>query len=361
MKIALYGLVLWGLTTTCIAQDPTFSMYNLNQFYYNPAYTGIHGGYGISATYKTLWPNVPGKVFPGPLSTYYAVFDAYLKAGNSYTAGAGVFAMQDIEGEGYLTTSTFGVSYAQHFPKIGGKGDALPRVQLSLGFKAYFSSISVDWDKLVYSDQLSIDQGIIGESATNRTGFGHKLTGDVDAGLLMKNNFLGKDKWYNEVGFAIAHLLTPSLSLTGSDNAASRLPRKYVGTYRSTVSLAANHLYIGPTILFENQGNYNELNTGLDVFINPNPDAKVVPLCISVMNRLAAQQGSGNTNSIIGSVMYKGVMGKQMQVVYNIGFAADFQYSGLYMQTKGAYELSVSAIIPPKGNNGFSKCPYETY
>jgi type IX secretion system PorP/SprF family membrane protein len=345
----------------CPAQDPAFSQYNLNQLYYNPAYTGDHGGYQVAATYRTLWPNVPGKILPGALSTAYAFADAYVQRGSSYTAGLGVFAMQDVEGEGYLTTNTFGISYAQHFPKIGGRTDELPRIQLSVGFKAYFNSISVNWDKLVYTDQLNIDEGIIGQSASDHIGIGHKYTADLDAGLLMKNNQGGKDNWYNEVGFALAHILTPSITLTNTPGNSGRLPRKYTGTYRSSASIDNKHFYLGPTVLFENQANFYELNTGVDLFINPKPGDAVIPLCFSVMNRFSMWQNSASTNAIITAFRYKGVMGKNIKVVYNIGFAADFPYTGLLIQSKGAYELSLGVIIPRKGNNHYSKCPYDTF
>ena len=78
--------------------------------------------------------------------------------------------MQDVEGEGFLTTNTVGISYAQHFAKIGPKSDALPRFQLSLGFKAYFNSISVNWDKLVFSDDLNLQPGNYWYSQGDRAG-----------------------------------------------------------------------------------------------------------------------------------------------------------------------------------------------
>jgi type IX secretion system PorP/SprF family membrane protein len=358
--LTLVMAILWPLAEL-LAQDPTFSQYNMNQSYYNPAYTGNHGGYQIAATYRSLWPNVPGKTVAGPLSTSYALFDAYLKSGNSYTAGIGVFAMQDVEGEGYLTTNTVGISYAQHFAKIGPKTDDMPRIQVSLGFKAYINSISVNWDKLVFSDELNLQEGITGTSAADHSGIGHKMTGDMDAGMLMINNFKGKDNWYNEVGFALAHILSPNESLTGDASEESRLPRKYVASYRSTVALAAKHFYIGPTILFENQKQFYELNTGLDLFINPKPGNSVIPLCFSVMNRYSVNPDIENTNAIILSFRYKGIAGKQSRIIYNIGIAADLPYSGLGMQTKGAYEVSLGVIFPRKGNDHFSVCPFQVY
>ena len=361
VQLLLMTIALFASLTPLRAQDPTFSQYNLNQYYYNPAYTGNHGGYQLAATYRSLWPGVPGKAVEGPLSTSYAMFDAYLKSGNSYTAGAGIFAMQDVEGEGFLTTNTIGVSYAQHFAKIGPKSDAMPRIQISLGFKAYVNSISVNWDKLVFSDELNLQQGITGTTAADHNGISHKVTGDVDAGMLLINNFKGKENWYNEVGLAMAHIISPNESLTGGATLSSKVPRKYVITYRSTAAIDGKRFYIGPTILFENQSKFYELNTGIDLFINPKPSNHVIPLCFSVMNRLAINPDITNTNAIILALRYKGTAGKNSKVIYNIGFSADLPYSGLAMQTRGAYEISLNVIFPRNHGDNFSVCPYQVY
>jgi hypothetical protein len=289
------------------------------------------------------------------------LFDAYFASGQSYTAGAGIFAMQNIEGEGFLKTTSLGVSYAQHFSKIGKRTDASPRIQLSLGFKAYANSISINWDKLVFSDQIDIDHGITGQSSINQHGIGQKFTADLDAGLLMKNNFQGKDKWYNELGLGMAHLLNPSLSITGATDKDSRMPRKYTASYRTSLGVKNNHLYVGSTIVFEKQRDFYELNTGVDVYLNPTGRSLVVPLWFAIMHRVSLNSEAGSTNAIIGSVRYKWIMGKATKTVYYVGFSADLPYSGLEKQTKGAYELSAGVIFPRKGKNYFSKCPHGTF
>ncbi len=351
------------------AQDPTYSQFNLNQLYYNPAYTGYQYGYHFSATYRTLWPNVRGKKIPGPLSTYHAWFDGFVNLPKGMYLGLGGFAMQDTEGEGYLTTTSGGVSFALHFPKIGYKQDALPRIKISLGAKVSFNSIYIDWDRLVFTDQLDIDYGITGASAFGKTGSFRRNYPDLEVGMLLLNNFMGNDRWYNEFGFSAGHILSPSVALSGSNEDRSRLPRKFMLSYRSTVNLVGGKLFIGPTILFENQGSFfkkeadfYELNAGLDFFIRPSSKSYVVPLSISLMNRLSLVQGKINTSAFILGITHKGVLGKKNNApVYYVGAAVDFPYMGLGMQTAGAYEVTIGIIIPPKHTNGFSSCPYSTF
>ncbi|MCX6199729.1 MAG: PorP/SprF family type IX secretion system membrane protein [Bacteroidetes bacterium] len=366
-RIGFLFLILFSLIGK--AQDATYSQFNLNQLYYNPAYTGYQYGYQFSATYRTLWPNVRGKKLPGPLSTYHAWFDGFVNLPRGMYLGLGAFAMQDVEGEGFLTTTSAGVSFAAHFPKIQAVGDESPRIKISLGAKVYFNSISIDWDRLVFTDQLNIDYGITGSSAFGHTGSFRKNYPDFDIGLLLLNNFMGKDKWYNEFGFSVAHILSPSISLTGSTEDRTRLPQKFIVSYRSTVNLVGGKLFVGPTILFENQGSFfrkqgdfYELNAGLDFFVRPSTKSYVVPLTVSVMNRLSIVQGKINTSAIILGITHKGVFGKKSNSpVYYVGAAVDFPYMGLGMQSAGAYELSIGIIIPPKHTNGYSKCPMGTF
>ena len=343
------------------SQDPTFSQFNLNQYYFNPAYTGYHGGYEFAATYRSLWPNVPGKVFLGPLATYYAYLSASFHEKGNYAGSISGFAMQDQEGEGYLTTNTFGISYAQHFAiKVSGV-DKDPRLQLTVGFKGYLSTVSVNWDKLVFTDQLNVDYGIGPTSGFGRTGSETtKPFWDMDAGLLLWNNFMARDRWYNEVGFSLSHILTPYVSLTQATTQQTRIPQKLILNYRSTVNMIGNRISFGPVILFELQGKFYELNTGIDLYFRVKPSSNApVPLTFSVLHRLAVPGYNLNTNAVIIGLTHNGRLERDNKRgdEYYIGFSADFPYLGLAGQTKGAYELTVGFLFRNKAPDGY-KCPW---
>lgn len=350
-------LLNWNLK----GQDATFSQFNLNQFYYNPAYTGYRGGYQIHATYRSQWPNVPGKVFPGPLSSYYGFMSASFHEKGNLGGSIGAFAMQKMEGEGYLKTSSFGLSVAQHFGINVKKIDREPRIQITAGFKAYFTTIGINWDKLVFTDQLNVDYGISATSGIGQTGTQTtKPFGDVDAGVLLWNNFRGKDKWYNEVGLSLNHILSPYISITRSTTDATRLARKVVINYRSLISMKGGKVAFGPVILFEKQSKFYELNTGVDVYLKFNPAKNVpVPLTFSILHRLAAPGYINNTNAIIAGITHNGRLerGNKRGDEYYISFAADFPYQGLGAQSKEAFEVSIG-IIFRKRVSGEVKCPW---
>jgi type IX secretion system PorP/SprF family membrane protein len=374
MKTVLYkksGLLasFFFAAILCFAQDPTFSQFDANQMYYNPAYAGYKKEGRVDATYRTLWPNVPGQPFPGPLSTYSVFGDAYFNIQNRFIGGAGAFVMQDMEGEGLLTTTSAGIMYAQHLPSIRARNDDRrqpAKFDLYAGFKVYYNHIHIDWNRFVFSDQLNPNYGITGPSSFNQEGISQRDYFDFDWGMLVRNNFRARGKWISELGFAMAHVLSPSIAITGSNADDAHLPRKYVATYRANVAITENKLYIGPTILFENQKKFFETTAGLDFYFKMGKKYETVPLSIGIYNRFSEiikNQETGqtkiNTSAVILAVTHKGNFPNMHNPVgYSVGFSVDFPYMGLGMQNAGAYEVTMGVLIPYK-HPDVMKCFFE--
>lgn len=354
---------------TALAQDPTFSQYDANQIYYNPAYAGYKKAVRFGATYRNLWPNVPGKKLPGPLGSYSFTGDAYFNIKDRFTGGGGAFVMQDVEGVGYLTTTTAGIMYSQHMPKIKGRNDRMDRWNIYLGFKAYMGNIHVDWSRYVFSDQLDVNYGVANPSSFNQDNIVSKFYFDFDFGIVIRNNYRAKGKWFNEFGFSMSHVLAPTISITGSASDASRLPRKYVATYRSNIAVLKDNFYIGPTILFENQGRFFAVNGGLDFYVRfKHRKNESIPLSVGVYNRFSFilkdvrnNRNKINTSAIILSVTHRGNFASGKYATgYSVGFSVDFPYMGLGMQTAGAYEITAGITIPYKKRDVLT-CPFEAY
>ena len=368
IRLVTMAVVLFS-ALAAVAQDPTFSQYDPNQLYYNPAYAGYKKLARFGATYRNLWPNVPGKTMPGPLGSYSVFGDGYFNIKDRFTGGGGLFMMQDVEGIGYLTTTTAGIIYSQHMPRIKGRNDRYDRWNIYLGFKAYMGNIHVDWSRYVFSDQLNATYGVANPTSFNQDGIVSRFYFDFDFGLVVRNNFMGKGKWFNEFGFAMAHVLAPSISITGSPSDAARLPRKYVATYRSNIAVLRDNFFIGPTILFENQGRFFAVNGGVDFFVRfKNRKTEVIPISVGVYNRFSFilkdvqnNKNKINTSALILSVTHRGNFATgQYAAGYYVGFSVDFPYMGLAMQTAGAYELTAGVTIPYRKRDVLF-CPFEAY
>jgi len=163
-------------------------------------------------------------------------------------------------------------------------------------------------------------------------------------------------------------VLDPEISITGSNDDASRLPRKYIGTYRSTIDISSGNLYLGPSVLFENQNKFYEVNAGLEVYFRLKSQHDAIPLSIGVYNRFSfieknSETGNQqiNTSAIIVAITHRGNFATGANpLAYNIGVSVDFPYMGLGMQTGGAYELTLGILIPQRKRTNL-KCPFEAF
>ncbi len=134
------------------AQDPIFSQFQNSKQYLNPAYTGIDGGWSVTAVEREQW----GKVLhdaplPGTFSSQFASVEWNLP---NYLNSLGLFFMNDTEGEGRLRTVYSGFNYSQVLavgrPKRGGTVS-----NVRLGFGLYYARKWIDdWEDLLFSDQL---------------------------------------------------------------------------------------------------------------------------------------------------------------------------------------------------------------
>lgn len=362
-SVRLFKILLLTISscTLVYGQDPSFSQHKFNKIYFNPAYAGYNEEHHVALAYRNLWPNVPGIPFAGPLANYQLSADFFFREGQArrsmmaFTGAVGGFCNQDFEGEGHLMTSTVGLSFAQHFPVVQ-RASELPRLLFSFGFKAYAVNVRVNWDKLVSSDELSVDQGIIG-STSGRTGIGQRWGGDFDFGGLIINNYKGQSNWYNEIGFAAAHIVASPLALSQSNDVSRKVPTKYTASYRTKFVAVPKQLYTGLTLLFEKQANFYELNTGFDIYLGLNKRNGTTPIILSIAHRTSIMQFKKNTKAFIAGVGHEGYFRKGNQpILYYLGFAADIPYGGLSYQTFGAYELSLGISISKRVQGEKTDC-----
>ncbi len=331
-------------------QDAAFSQYKFNKIYFNPAYAGYNEEHHVALGYRNLWPNVPGVPFAGPLANYQLSTDFFFREGQTkrsmtaFTGAVGGFCSQDFEGEGHLMTSSFGLLFAQHFPVIQ-RASELPRLLLSFGIKAYAVNVRINWDKLVSSDELSVDRGITG-STSGRVGIGQRWGGDFDFGGLIINNYKGETNWYNEIGFSVAHIVASSLALSKSNDVSKKTPTKFTASYRTKFAAVQKQLYTGVTILFEKQANFYEFNIGFDIYLGLGKKNGTTPVVFSIAHRTSIMQIKKNTKAFIVGIGHEGYFKNGNQpILYYLGFAADIPYGGLNYQTFGAYELSLGISI----------------
>ena len=173
-KTPIYVLAIWlalllpGLSAW--SQDPSFSQFYAKRIYLNPAFTGLDGGVAVSGAARLQWLAVD-KGF----KTYNAAVETQLPF---WRVGLGLHLLHNQEGHAALNTTQAGVTFSYTIP--GEKNN------LHFGFEGRVTQKSIDWSKLVFSDQLDPVYGVVNPTAA--TPVMDQITfGDLDFGIVWRN------------------------------------------------------------------------------------------------------------------------------------------------------------------------------
>ncbi|MFT5763871.1 MAG: type IX secretion system PorP/SprF family membrane protein, partial [Saprospiraceae bacterium] len=191
----------------CQAQDPSFSQFYASRIYLNPAFTGIENGVSFSGTSRNQW----GKVDRG-FRTYIAsveIQEPFLRS------GFGLSLYHDTEGLMQLNTNQVSLSYAYHIP--------MDKHNIHIGFEGKWVQKSVDWDKIVFSDELDPVFGAI--NPTTALPLLDKISyTDFDVGILwrfdkdLKIGRLLSRNTRTSIGLSLHHLPYLFLKDTGNES-----------------------------------------------------------------------------------------------------------------------------------------------
>src|SRR5687767_8037682 len=192
MSMKNIAIIFLIFTSVAHAQDPEFSQYYAAPLYLNPAFAGTSVDHRFIANYRNQWPNV-SQAF----ETYSFSYDYNL---DLYNSGLGFLLMADKAGTANLKSTQFNFQYAYKV-KLSDK------LILSSGLNFGVGSRTIDFNKLVFYQQLDFSQG--GDnippppSDLNIQG---ETYFDFGAGLLMYS----RKVW---LGVSTAHLNRPNRSL----------------------------------------------------------------------------------------------------------------------------------------------------
>jgi type IX secretion system PorP/SprF family membrane protein len=251
-QVIIYGVILLGGLWNIQAQDVTFSQFYAAPLHLNPAFAGVTLGPRISLNYRDQWPS-----WPNAYRTFAATYEQPLEDLNS---GLGVILMADDAGNGiYKTISASGVySYQLRIRD---------NLRIKIGVQAGIIQNRLDWDQLIFVDQLDPLSGANGPDGSpiisdeqrpdrlNRTNL------DFSTGLLIYGG-----QFYG--GISIKHLNRPDDSfLSVNNNLGIGLPARFsvhAGTqiYINRGNNRSAPTFISPNILFEQQAGFGQLNAG---------------------------------------------------------------------------------------------------
>ena len=208
-RITLLILINFLLTCGISAQDFEFSQWYNNPTYYNPAYVGLTQGLKARFTYRRQMVKVPAS-----FRTYS--FTADIAERNLPGAGGiGIIFANHSASQGLVNHTIAGLAPSVRIP-------ISDYMVMQLGIQATFVQKRINWDNLIFPDQLDPRYGNIYPTSFMAPNENKVTYPDFSAGMLFQfkgNNVSGV------VGAALHHLTRPNESFY---EGTSPLPRRWV-------------------------------------------------------------------------------------------------------------------------------------
>lgn len=235
------------------SQDLIFSQFYNAPLHNNSAFAGTVTYPKFAASYRLQWPGI-AKTY----ESYGLTYDQYFKSKN---VGLGAVIVNDDQGDGTIRTNKFkGVfSYNLRFNVDW---------QLKFGVGAGYVQHQLDWDKLVFFDQLDIEFGPLdrngNKNPTAEIRPSELSNGyfDMDMGILLYN-----PTYY--VGASLFHLNGPSDGFisTPTDPSSGTLPilLSIQAGYQIVISRDNKRnptTFISPNLLYATQSGFHQINVG---------------------------------------------------------------------------------------------------
>lgn len=337
MKKLYLVLLVFLIPFISYSQDPSFSQFYANRIYLNPAFTGLDNGIGVSAVSRLQWL-VADKGF----RTYGMTFEIKRPFINS---GFGIQLFQDEEGIGELKNTSIGLAYSYTIPLRNHN-------EIKIGFQGRWVQKSIDWSKLVFSDQLDPIHGNI-FATTAIPGQEYVRHTDFDFGAVWVSNRdfkIGGRKIKNvrsNIGISLHHLVSLFTEDGGAESLqnldtevpprmtihmGSVIPLVYYSNKKKTISISPNFKYdVQGENLFDLKRNFQIITYGAYLIFDGMYFGAMYQNKVPVL-------GFKNTNALIFAV--GAYIDASKMHNYFIGFSYDANTSGLGARAGGVYEVA---------------------
>ncbi len=315
MKLKLILLIFLNCGDLFAQDFITSQIYNV-RLLQNPAFAGYDEGTSrIGLLHRAQF------ITPGTFNTNsFTVDKRFCKPKPKiFGIGLGMLANREEQGDGFLKTINVGVILGIH--KSLSKSN-----HLSVGFQ--FGSIqqSIDWSKLIFSDQINF-QGVESKisSASNSNPNVGFVGFDLSGGILYKyKNTTGTGPFI--LGFSLFHFSQPNIGLI-NDQILPIRTNFHIGKIweKTSISHLSNFSITGRWI---QQNNFNYQSTDINLNITYN-------------NLLISGIGIRNNAN-------KNLPQNMLFILLNVGLSKVF-FDNSYWQFLVNYDLNVSGIVGPIG------------
>ncbi|TAG12253.1 MAG: type IX secretion system membrane protein PorP/SprF [Sphingobacteriia bacterium] len=333
--LILYSLlILLGLNALA-QQRPYYTQYIMNNYIINPAVAGIENYWDIKASHRMQWVGLQD----APVTTYITVHGPLKKSDYERESATSFRARgQNPRGQAYWRDYTAadphqGVGFTimndktgplSRFAAYGTYAYHLglsPTMNLSAGFSAGFTNLSLDASKLNFGG-TTVDPAVAGSGLINR------LKPDISAGLwLYSRDFF--------VGLSAQQIIPQNVAF--SDNQVSLTKGKLVP-----------HLFLSAGYRMPLSEDISFLPSALIRYISP------LPMGFDLNAKFQYQDILWLGASYRYKDGFAAMMGVNLNNNINIGYSYDIQTSQLNTVSKGTHEILIGFLL---GNKFGDWCP----
>jgi len=279
------------------------SQYYAQPLYMNPSMAGVEGPAKIYLGYRNQWPGASN-----PYATFHASYEQYLDV---VQGGVGLHVINDSQGGGIINALSVDAIYSYHL-KVTRFLTVTGGLQASVGQR------SMNPEGLVLPD------GLTGQPGTQLQGHSRVYPDFAVGFAAFYKNLYG--------GIACHHLHQPYLTPEKTSDAV--LPRRYAAHVGAMIPLyekrfGKEFMKISPNLVFLQQGIYQQLNYGMEVYYKS--------LLAGIWFR---QDLSFSYGTLIFSVGYA-----RDQFRFRYSYDARLSSPDLYLPTMGAHEISVVIVF----------------
>ncbi len=297
--------ILW--VSSAMAQDVQHTQQYANRLYLNPAFAGINYSWSVGLSHRKQWPALNGSFVTNS-------FAADLRLPDSKSA-ISLLLQQDRAGVGGLKKRQGSIGYAYHT-------NISSNWAMSAGLQASIASLRLDFDNLVFGDQLS-DNGMVAVRSAEVNQFDPNTYIDFTVGGLLYSD----QAW---VGLTAAHLNQPTYELGQETELPLRFTaiagyKFYARSYQEQGQLF--ELSFTPTVTFIHQQSSKRLDLGVYT--------KYTPLTLGFIYKGVPVTGGTNHDQSLSVIA-----GLELGLI-KVGFSHDVGLAGLSREVGGTNEVSL--------------------
>jgi type IX secretion system PorP/SprF family membrane protein len=321
-KIILVLFIAMAQLSSLRGQDAAFSQFYANPLYLNPALAGAKLCPRLTFNYRNQWSKISNGYH-----TYSATWDNQY---NSISGGLGFIANATVGGGGIYNNFNASAIYSYRL-------QASRTIVVNAALQAGYMQKSINWDRLVFGDQINVNTGIHEQTAEVKPGKTSVGGIDLTAGLLAGY----KESVY--VGVVVNHISRPNMSFY--DAKSEQLNMKFTVHAGAIFDFAQGmdgedlrNFSLSPNIVYMQQGKFHQLNLGMSVNMYP------------LVAGLWLRHNFENPDAVIALLGFQ-------QKQYKIGYSFDYTVSKLGTGAGGAHEISIAWLF----NNPHKKFRYSEF